>query len=335
MKKSAGRIVKSLALIFLLGASLASAQDPWNKRVSGGNVVTDDEKQVCVDSMNRGRACAVRARPNGFLLDYSVSFDFRLDTDNNHWLVVYFDEFVYLNIDWRTELKSWNNKVPSVLGKLETGRWYRIKIDAHPSRKTYDVFLDGLKVGTAVNVEPGKRVPGQPSLQEAAEGEILIGDYENTDFNRGKACWKNFSLPSAGSGEKSRVSDESWILDGVWNYEGTYEIEARHEEFGSWVFKTKPKILIVEWWLDFSLRSFGHKARKTVTYDLTWTEDGFTAVFVDEKGGKSVIEAHWWENVKLKGRYYDLKPGQDVPDPENPVSFYAHRVSDDPRTGLQ
>jgi len=334
--RTTGRRI-AFSMVFLVGASLASAQNVWEKRVSGGNGVTAEGNQVCVDSMNRGSAYAVRNRPYVLGPDYSVGFEFRLNTSDNHGLVAYFDGFIYLNVDWGTELKYWNDRVPGVLGKLEEGRWYRVKIEAQPSRKTFDVFLDGVKVGSAVGVEPGKRTDNQPSPQDVSDGAIMIGDFESTDYKRGRGCWKNFSLPSAGRTADVPVArdDKTPILDGVWNYQSGPLAEIRNQENGSWVFKTKPKILVVEWWLDFELRTFGQKARETVTYDLSWTGNGagFIAVYTNEKGGKSVIEAKWTDRVNLEGRYYSLYPGQSVPDRENTFLFFARRVSDDPRAG--
>lgn len=597
------------AVILLCGATIISAQEAWKGTATGGNTVTSAGGNISVEAMNPGLGYALRPRPYGLDKDYSVSFSFKLNTYNNHWLTVYFDDFIFMNIDWGTELKYWNGEVPGILGKLEANRTYLVKIEAHPSRGYYEVFLDGTKAGTAVDVTPGARGGGHPSAEIAPEGTILAGDSEGSDYNRGSAGWSDFIFPAGGAAgavlektapdeqveeavsdldkpneeaktepdeEKAAVVQEepaldekapptekpdpgavasvpanllaedlnfkdadvcqddhlngnnadwggspafyvsskvngarntnrraflwfdvhavpwgadgpakvelelnlapsavpgdlvirayratgSWregdgvyqpgkiapdadegiitwnfqpgwdsskpwaeatvgdaagpvrwditelvkgwrsgrfpnhglvlvgenegtagyskgfvssegddpelrpkivlngaggkaaappdqkppdgeeirILDGVWNYEGYSAEEARHEEFGSWVFATKPKVLIAEWWRDFELRTLGHKARETVTYDLRWTGngEGFVAQAVNKDGTKEVIEARWAHVyhgpfVDLQGRYYNVGAGKVEPDPESVVLFSARRVSDDPR----
>jgi len=208
MNKLGKSFFKSLLLAVLFYSSLAAAESVWKGVSTGGNMVTITGDQVCVDSMKPGVGYATRPRPYGLSQDYTVSFDFKLDTNNNHWFILYFDEFAYVAMDWGTDLKHFQPGMPysvsSLMGKLEPGKWYRIKIDARPSQKSFDVFVDGAKLGTATNVEPGKRVPGTPSLQDVPEGGILIGDQETTDYNRGAGCWKNFSFPTGeSSGWKS------------------------------------------------------------------------------------------------------------------------------------
>jgi hypothetical protein len=189
-------------VIFIMALGFASPAfgSDWKGVAGGDNLVTITDTQVCINSMKAGAGFATRPRPYGISQDYSVSFDFKLDTASNHALTLYFDDFVYVVIDWGTELKHWQPgmtyNLSNTIGKLEPGKWYKIKIDAHPSQKTFDVTADGQKLGTAVNVEPGKRIAGQPTLQDVAEEGILIGDQEQTDYNHGAGCWKNFVFPS-------------------------------------------------------------------------------------------------------------------------------------------
>jgi len=596
-------------MIFLLGSFFASAQDPWRATATGGNSVkvAAPGGGLAIEAMKPGAGYAVRPRPYGLDEDYSVSFAFRLNSYNNHWLTVYFDDFVFLNIDWGTELKYWNGEVPGILGKLESGRICRFKIDARPSRGYYVVFIDGAKVGTAVDVTPGARGGGQPSAEIAPAGMIMVGDGDGSDYNRGSAGWSDFVFPAGGAAEAvpeepaaeeplsdldepndvakyepdeekaavvqgEPVSEEkapaeeipapgaaasvpgifsaedlnfkdadvyqydnlnwnnadwggsagfyvsslvdglrntrrraylwfdvhaipwgaegpakvelelnlaqspiagnlviqayrvtgSWRegdgvykpgkitpdadegiitwnfqpgwdssqfwaeasvddaagpvrwditelvrawhsgrfpnhglvlvgenegnagyskgfvssegddpelrpkivlngvggkaaalpdeplplddatgrLSGVWNFFGTYHVETRHEEFGNWVFNSTPKTLTAEWWRDFELRKYNHKAWQTRTYDLRWTGngEGFVAEYQDDKGKKQIIEAKWIlkENrakryYDLEGRYYNVEPGQNEPDLESIVNFTANRLYADPR----
>lgn len=183
--------------LMALGFSAPAFAGDWKPISSGGNSVNISGGQVCVDSSGPGKGYAVRARPYGFSQDYTVSFDFKLGTENNHWLILYYDEFIYVGVDTGTGLKLFGQGPNSpVLKNLAPGKWNRIKIEAHPGLKSYDLFVDGQKLGAATNLLPGERVIGAPTYQDVNKAGIMIGEFERGEFNFGSGCWKNIELPS-------------------------------------------------------------------------------------------------------------------------------------------
>jgi len=134
-----------------------------------------------------------------------------------------------------------------------------------------------------------------------------------------------------GSPANNVAAAEPRILDGVWTYNGRSVAEARQEENGDLVFKAQQNTLTVEWWLDFGMRDFGHKARRIATYELILQPNGFAATLKGKNGDLDVIEA-LWKGKDLEGRFYHLQPGETSPAPEATTLFRAFGRRADPRT---
>lgn len=172
----------------------------WQAVATGGNAVTINGDEICIQSMDHGTGFATQRRFYDFGQDYEITFDFRLEEKNNHWFILYSDTFVHLHIDWGTDLffmGPGNTKITN----LEVGRWYPFRIDAQPSMKRYTIDIDGNQVASAANVTPGTLDVGADlgtSGTDGAIGEwIYVGDDEKTSYDRGSACWKNLTI-SAG-----------------------------------------------------------------------------------------------------------------------------------------
>ena len=183
----------------------------WEPVSSGGNGVDISDDQICIEAMKSGTGYATRKRPYDFTNDYNVSFDFKLNEKNNHWFILYSDSFLHVHIDWGTALhyiRPPNTKIMD----MEVARWYHFKFDARPSKNSFDIYVDGKHVGTAINVKPGSVDVGSDhgtSGTNGAIGEwIYLGDAEKTSYNRGSGCWKNimFSYTSAPPSEYHAVN---------------------------------------------------------------------------------------------------------------------------------
>lgn len=189
--------------VVLNAAAAAGAPAPgsgWEPVASGGNRVDVIDNDICIDAMQLGKGFAAKRRPYDFSQDYTIEFDFQLREKSNHWLILYSDTFVHLHIDWGTGLYFLGPSKTKIMN-MEVGRWSHIKLAAYPARNSFDIYIDGNQVGTGKNVKPGSMDVGPvlgTSGTDGAIGEwVYVGDFENTAYNRGAACWKNITLSYA------------------------------------------------------------------------------------------------------------------------------------------
>ncbi|MGB7297105.1 MAG: hypothetical protein WBC70_16085 [Candidatus Aminicenantales bacterium] len=169
----------------------------WQPVASGGNRVDINANDICIEAMQHGTGFAAQRRPYDFTQDYTIEFDFQLREKNNHWFILYSDTFVHLHIDWGTDLYFLGPSNTKIMN-MEAGRWYHVKVAAHLARNSFYIEIDGKHVGTGTNIKPGSVDVG-PGLgtsgTDGAVGEwVYVGDFQNTTYNRGSACWKNITL---------------------------------------------------------------------------------------------------------------------------------------------
>ena len=182
------------------GAGYALPPAAWKAHQNGAVHCSVSGDQLCIDSMASGGAYFTTRRRYAVDHPYAVSFEVKLRERNNHMITLYSDGYIYVDIDWGTELGHGQPGAPYNLrqegGNLEPGRWYAIKVVAHPGQHSFDVFLNGKKVGTATNVS----FPISHHLLLKPEGVtreiVYFGDADNPSlrggaYNRGAACWRN------------------------------------------------------------------------------------------------------------------------------------------------
>jgi len=192
-----GRVYGQIVLNVGAGVGQPEPSFGWEPVSSGGNRVDISDNQICIEAMKYGTGYATQRRPYDFMNDYTVSFDFKLNEKNNHWFILYSDSFLHVHIDWGTALHYLRPPNTKIMN-MEVARWYHFKLDAHPSKNSFDIYIDGRHVGIATNVKPGSVDVGSghgTSGTDGAIGEwIYLGDAEKTSYNRGSGCWKNIML---------------------------------------------------------------------------------------------------------------------------------------------
>lgn len=170
----------------------------WQPHTTDNGQYSVTEDQLCINSMNPGGAWFTTKRPYGFDKDYTVEFAVKLNTNNNHWPVLFSDGFIYLHIDWGTTLAyyqpgaAYNEKTFS---NLITNRWYKIKVNAKPSQNKFNIYLDNKYLGSATNIKPLHKYH-TASAQINDPSVIWFGDADSKDYrggsyNRGDVCWRN------------------------------------------------------------------------------------------------------------------------------------------------
>ena len=192
------------------GQTFSYPPSKWVPAQDGQSAVSLGQDQICISSMKPGGAMAYTKRDYDITSDYTVEFDYMVGTDDNHWIIVYSDGYLFLIIDWGTQLSHCQTgRLPL---HLEVNRWYKIRMDAYPGQGKYDVYADGVKLGTAVNLhvgfnhklERGNLLTWLDKIYPAWDC-IYLGDIDNEYFmagryNRGIACWKNITVrQSAGT----------------------------------------------------------------------------------------------------------------------------------------
>lgn len=187
-----------LASILLSTAALVHAAG-WQTVTTGGNTVNAGGGEICIEAMKSGTAYVWQPRPYGYDRDYVVGFDFKLLVPDGHWLTLYDDGFIHVATDWGPKITHFQsgrqyNCVPPIM-TLELNRWYRFRIEARPRQKSFDLFVDGRRVGGGVNIEPG--AAASPAVPR---GSIELGDAEPTAYNKGKGCWRNIAWTVTGAG---------------------------------------------------------------------------------------------------------------------------------------
>ena len=169
----------------------------WQAVVSGGNKVDINGSDICIRAMEKGKGFAALRRPYDFTGDYTVAFDFKLQDKDNHWFILFSDTFVHVHIDWGTALHYLGPRNTRIMN-MDVGRWYHVKIAAHPAKKSFEIYVDGKRAGMGVNVTPGSMDAaaglGTSGPDGPAGAWLYVGDDQGTAYDRGVACWKNISF---------------------------------------------------------------------------------------------------------------------------------------------
>jgi hypothetical protein len=159
--------------------------------------------QMCVQSMRPGGAWFTTQRTYNFSREYTVELDFLLNETDNHYLVIYSDGFVSIDIDSGVDLGHIQPDDPrslaSGLANLDVNRWYSIRVEAQPWKGTFDLYLNDRRMSTA------RRLPSPPGFYHTASpqindpGLIFFGDPDDSSNqggrkNRGSACWRRIKV---------------------------------------------------------------------------------------------------------------------------------------------
>jgi choice-of-anchor C domain-containing protein len=180
----------------------------WTPAQSGVGKCLQAGGQLCIESKGAGGAYFTMRRQYSVERDYTVSFEAKLNATDNHWVVLYSDGFVFLNIDWGTDFKHTQGSGGlGAAGRLEASRWYTIRADAHPGKGTFDVYLDGAKVSSAQGIKfplLHHDLAGPPALSPDV---IFIGDNDGGAYNHGSVCWRNIRVSTQGGGVQVSGSD--------------------------------------------------------------------------------------------------------------------------------
>jgi hypothetical protein len=176
------------------------------------NAVSIGEERICILKSEMGMwtkstkpaksnwqwpvAAAVKQRPGALVGDYQISFEFstKLNTNNNFYL--YRDDLVDLmmfqsnRLRWRDRSKGryWNYWSK----KLIKGRWYKFKLICRPSKGSYDVYIDGKRLGVASGIKPGK-------FNAQLKNLMLLGSRDRTGFGQG--CWRKLVMLPMGASQ--------------------------------------------------------------------------------------------------------------------------------------
>jgi len=181
--------------------SLSNMQTKYN----GGNLISQNSLgEMCIKSMQPGGAWAQTTRPYNLLQPYSVNFDFKLTENDNHFILLYYDNFICLDIDWGKQISHFQPGKPYQLNQLPVfltpEQWYHFKINAYPQKQSFEVYVDGKLVSTAINIMPNHNyLSGNPIFNQN-KNNVFLGDieegtsYRGGTYNRGSGCWKNLSL---------------------------------------------------------------------------------------------------------------------------------------------
>lgn len=129
--------------------------------------------------------------------DYTVVFDFRLGTADNHWFKVFADTNVFMVIKYGTELIQYlGENVQAGSGYqtpgdttyqhikyLQADTWFRIELRVYLSRLQYDVYIDGDFVRMSDFTGNSVHYPEY----------FVVGD-QYTKYNRGIGYWDNIHV---------------------------------------------------------------------------------------------------------------------------------------------
>ncbi len=182
--------------------------DQWTGHKNGQGMYSQGNNELCIESMNPGGSWFSIKRTYGFDNDYTVEFDVKLNTANNHFPILYSDGFVFVDIDWGTDIghaqpgASYNLR--NNLANLEVGKWHGVKVMAYPSKGTFDLYLDGRKLSTATGIVyplPHHTNTTKAKLQ-GDSNVIWLGDADDSSYlggayNRGNVCWRNIRVTGA------------------------------------------------------------------------------------------------------------------------------------------
>lgn len=307
------------------------AADSWQPHSLTEGRCTSQQNQLCIDAMHPGGAWFTTRRPYEFANDYTVRFDVKLNTSDNHFPILYSDGFIYVMIDWGTRLghyqpgRSYNLKD---IVNLQQGRWYKIRIEAHPSQKTFDLYLDNRLISTATGIIPFKNYH-TTSPQITDSGVIWLGDadsvaYRGGRYNRGSLCWKNITVTqgkhsaNTHGNTPSKAKEYVWVLNNSrqiyrWNGANWDHIPGQATDIGvgangtTWIIGNNPVTYghSIFRWMD-NIQAFVKVAGEAVRVDVN--HFGIPWV-VNNSGDIYRWKKRQWEHVP--GKATDIGIGPD------------------------
>jgi hypothetical protein len=115
--------------------------------------------------------------------DYKISFDFQLKTTDNHWIDVFNNNDIYLEINYVTNLEWFDGSASHFIMDIGTSQ-HHIDVFVDISAGTYRIFIDGTYITTA-NIL---------SLSTDPLHYFRFGDSEMGTSNFGKAQWDNIKI---------------------------------------------------------------------------------------------------------------------------------------------
>lgn len=188
----------------------------WIPYQNGQGTVSLQQSNLCINSMKTGGAWAETPRLHDISTDYTVELDFKVTEKDNHYIIIYSDGYLHLDIDWGTALSHHQPGAPYSLrqfpGNLQLNQWYKIKMNAYPSQGTFDVYIDGSKVSTATGLT-ATNISAFHSIHRLVNCTdcIFFGDpddssYNGGTYNRGSACWRNISVTGKPKGTTPQTS---------------------------------------------------------------------------------------------------------------------------------
>jgi len=189
----------------------------WTPYQNGQGTVSLGQGNLCISSMNPGGAWAQTTRLHDISTDYTVTLDFKVTEQNNHFIVIYSDGYLFLDVDWGTALSHHqpgaSYSLRQIPVNLVVNQWYSIRMDAHPSQETFDVYIDGNKVSTATGISKTKAEAFHKLSPQVANciDCIYFGDpddisYQGGNYNRGSACWRNITIIGQPKGTSTSTS---------------------------------------------------------------------------------------------------------------------------------
>ncbi len=197
---------------------------------NGGNTIGYGASgELCMQSMQPGGAWAQKPVPYDLSQPYTVAFDFKITESNNHFILIYYDDFVCVDIDWGKQISHYQPGVSYQLQPLGTylnpNQWYHFRIDADPISQKFVIFVDGKQVGDGVGIVPGHHFLKANKVVSVHPNTIILGDPEPDTshlggaYNRGSACWRNIRY-SGGSGGGGQGSDSGGFGTGTFSTTG-------------------------------------------------------------------------------------------------------------------
>lgn len=187
------------------GQTFAYRSQDWIPYQTGQGTVSLGQDEICISSMNPGGAWSQATRVHDISTDYTVELDFKVTEQNNHFIVIYSDGYLFLDVDWGRALSHHqpgaSYSLHQIPVNLQVNQWYRIRMDAHPAQETFDVYIDGSKVSTATGISKTEADAFHKISPQVANciDCIYFGDpddisYQGGSYNRGSACWKNITV---------------------------------------------------------------------------------------------------------------------------------------------
>jgi hypothetical protein len=181
------------------GGTHAFPPSVWREHRTAEGVTHREGDMNCIQSMRPGGAWFSTRRPYDFARDYTVELEFKLVEKDNHWITLYSDGFVYIEVDWGLDLGHMQPGSPydcKSVAKLELNRWHRLRVDARPWQGTFDLHLDGKLVSTATRMPQPPHKYHTASKRQSDPDVIFMGDADDLpdrggNYNRGAGCWRN------------------------------------------------------------------------------------------------------------------------------------------------